>query len=87
MLPPLRLAAGSDNVIETSPYMNGDDLGAFGSAGVKTLYWYLNASPYGTRAGMPNHSPDFVIDEGAFRVGTRATVATALKFMTSNATD
>ncbi|MFS8980884.1 amidohydrolase [Cupriavidus necator] len=81
LIPAFKAAAGADHAIEGKPLMGSDDFGAFASNGVPAVYWFLNASPFGARPGAPNHSPDFVIDESAMRVGVRAFVATAMQFM------
>jgi len=83
LIPAFKAAAGAGNAIEDKPHMGSDDFGALASNGVPAVYWFLNASPFGARPGAPNHSPDFVIDESAMRVGVRAFVATALQFMSS----
>lgn len=46
--------------------------------------WRLNASPHSDKMGAPNHSPEFMIDEKALRIGTRALVASSLTYMMEN---
>lgn len=71
-------AGGADQVTQMAPSMGSEDFGAFGSTGVPVVFWMLNASPLGDKAGPVNHSPLFQIDEAAMRVGVRALAATTL---------
>ena len=77
----LESAAGAANVRERLPSMGSEDFGAFSSTGVPVAYWFLNASPNGDKPGAPNHSPQFVIDEGAMRIGTRALASAAITYL------
>ena len=82
VLPALQRAAGGrERVIEVSPILAAEDFGAYGQGGVPTFYWFLAASPFADRRGAPNHSPEFSIDEGAMKVGTRALVGATLRFL------
>lgn len=80
VLPALeRAAGGPGRVIEVPPILAAEDFGAYGQSGIPTFYWFLAASPYAERRGPPNHSPQFSVDEGALRVGTRALVGATLR--------
>ena len=81
VIPALKLAAGDQGAREIPPGMGSEDFGAF-SKNIPLVFWRLNASPYPDKAGAPNHSPEFLIDEKALRIGTRALVASALTYMT-----
>ncbi|CAB3663942.1 M20 metallopeptidase family protein [Achromobacter kerstersii] len=59
--------------------MGSEDFGAYGEK-IPAFFWFLNASPYVDKAGAPNHSPHFVIDESAMLVGVRAMVETSLSY-------
>lgn len=82
VLPALQRAAGSDRVREIPPVTASDDFAVFSSA-VPGLYWFLNGSPYADRPGPPNHSPQFIVDETAFKVGVKALVHVTLEYMRS----
>ncbi len=81
----LHTAAGEANVREQLPSMGSEDFGAFGSTGIPVAFWFLHASPNGDKRGAPNHSPEFVIDEGAMKVGTRALSSAALSYLEGTA--
>jgi len=86
LIPAFVAAAGEGKAVEGPPSMASDDFGAYGEAGIPSVLWILKASPFATRDGAPNHSPDFLIDESAMRVGVRAYVATTIQYMNSKAT-
>ena len=82
VLPALeRAAGGAGRVIEIPPILAAEDFGAYGQGGIPTFYWFLAASPFPDRRGPPNHSPQFTIDEGALRIGTRALVGATLRYL------
>lgn len=81
VLPGLERAAGPGRVIEVPPILAAEDFGAYGQGGIPTFYWFLAASPFADRRGPPNHSPEFTIDEGVLKVGTRALVGGALRVL------
>lgn len=76
-------AAGAGQALEMpAPSTGSEDFGAYGVSGkVPSVFWFINASPFGDKSGAPNHSPEFAIDENALRVGVRALVASALTYM------
>lgn len=78
ILPALERAAGPGKAFEVPPILASEDFGAYG-AGIPTMYWFLAASPLPDRAGAPNHSPFFTIDEKVLAVGTRAFVGATLR--------
>ncbi|WP_326544066.1 M20 metallopeptidase family protein [Pseudorhodoferax sp.] len=80
----LEEAAGANRVAEMPPTMGSEDFGSFGKD-IPVVFWFLNASPYADRRGAPNHSPEFMVDEKALRVGVRALVSSTLAYMGSPA--
>jgi amidohydrolase len=81
LIPSLLAAAGEKKAYEIDPSMASEDFGSFGAGGVPVVFWRLMASPFPDRAGAPNHSPEFAIDEKALRIGTRALVSAAWGYM------
>ncbi|MDP9968926.1 amidohydrolase [Variovorax paradoxus] len=67
--------------MESPPSMASDDFSSLTSTGVPSVFWRLYASPFGGKAGVPNHSPEFVVDEAAMKVGVRALVAATVQYM------
>lgn len=80
LIPSFRQAAGEKGAIEVPPSTGSEDFGSFG-ADIPAVFWRLNASPFADRAGAPNHSPEFVVDEAALRIGVRALVNNAVSYM------
>jgi len=78
----LMAAAGPGKAAVEPPIMASEDFGFYGK-NIPVVYWRLNASPFHDRAGAPNHSAEFVIDESSLRVGVRALVGGALAYMNS----
>lgn len=73
-------AAAGGAASEIPPLMSSEDFGAL-AKNIPGVFWRLNASPYPDRLGPPNHSPEFMIDEKALRVGVRALVGSTLAYM------
>jgi amidohydrolase len=84
MLDALARAAGPDNVREIPPILASEDFGAFAAA-APGLFWFLNATPHADRAGAPNHSPLFIVDEKYMKTGVKALVNVALAYMETGA--
>ncbi|MGH8676680.1 MAG: M20 metallopeptidase family protein, partial [Burkholderiales bacterium] len=80
MLDALERAAGQGRVREIPPVLGSEDFGAFASA-APGLFWFLSASPHADRAGAPNHSPLFMVDEKYMKTGVKALVHVALEYM------
>jgi amidohydrolase len=80
IVPALRRAAGAERVAEAPPQLASEDFGAF-AADIPGAFWFLNASPFPDRAGAPNHSPLFAIDERHLQTGVRALVSVALDYL------
>jgi len=82
MLGALERAAGPGKVGEIPPVLASEDFGAFAGA-APGLFWFLTATPYPDRAGAPNHSPQFMLDERYMKTGVKALVNVALEYMRS----
>ena len=82
MLPTLRRVAGADKVLPTPAVMGYEDF-AFYQQQVPGMFVFLGARVPGvSRAeAAPNHSPRFVIDESALRLGVRTLASLALDFL------
>jgi amidohydrolase len=78
----LKRAAGDPNVREVAARMGSEDFGAYTQT-IPGFFWFLNASPHKDRAGAPNHSAEFMIDESSLKVGVDAMVNSALDFLHS----
>jgi amidohydrolase len=82
MLGALERAAGKSIVREIPPILASEDFGAYTTV-APGFFWFLNASPYADRAGAPNHSPLFAIDEKYMKTGVKALVDVALEYLSS----
>jgi amidohydrolase len=80
MVAALERAAGKSMVAEAPPVMASEDFGDFARV-VPGMFWFLNASPHADRAGAPNHSPQFMIDEKYMKTGVKALVEVALGYL------
>lgn len=83
MVEALERAAGKSMVGEAPPVMASEDFGDFARV-APGMFWFLNASPYADRAGAPNHSPQFMIDEKYMKTGVKALVEVALGYLAGN---
>jgi amidohydrolase len=79
MVPTLERVVGKEKVI-IGPQNTGSEDFAFFQEKIPGLYFFLNAKP---EAGdpIPNHSPNFYIDESALLVGIRAMANLAVDFL------
>jgi amidohydrolase len=80
MLAALERAAGPGQVREVPAVLASEDFGAFSTA-VPGFFWFLNATPHADRAGPPNHSPQFMVDERYMKTGVKALVNVALEYL------
>jgi amidohydrolase len=82
MLPTLRRVAGADKVLPTRAVMGYEDF-AFYQQQVPGMFVFLGARVPGVSRdeAAPNHSPRFVIDESAMRLGVRTLATLALDFL------
>jgi amidohydrolase len=83
MLGALERVAGPGNVREIPPILASEDFGAYTSA-APGFFWFLNASPHADRAGAPNHSPLFMVDEKYMKTGVKALVHVALEYLSAH---
>lgn len=84
MIPTLKRAAGEKNTFLISPVTMGEDFSAYQEK-VPGLFFFLGAyNPEAKYESRPvHHTPDFSIDERAFKVGVRAMTYLTLDYMYS----
>lgn len=84
MLPSLKRAAGEGNVLAMPLILGAEDFSFFANE-VPGLFFFVGATPadQDPRKAPTNHSPEFIVDEAALQVGTRAMLAVALDFLHS----
>jgi len=82
MLPTLKRVAGSDNVRLQQPVMGYEDFAHFQKE-IPGMFIFLGARPPAVPKdeAAPNHSPFFVIDEAALKLGVRTLASLALDFL------
>ncbi len=82
MLPSLKRAAGEGNVLAMPLILGAEDFSFFANE-VPGLFFFVGATPadQDPRKAATNHSPEFIVDEAALQVGTRAMLAVALDFL------
>ncbi|GAB2499929.1 M20 family metallopeptidase [Arenimonas alkanexedens] len=86
VLPSLQYAIGEENVVEMDLTMGAEDFSFYANQ-VPGFFFFVGATPEGqdpTKAPS-NHSPEFFLDEGALKVGTRAMLQVSLDYL--HATD
>ncbi len=73
ILPILKKAAGSENVMEMNPVMGAEDFSFFAQK-VPSVFFYLGGMAKGKNSisSFPHHTPDFILDEGGFVTGVKA---------------
>ncbi|MEM9453592.1 MAG: amidohydrolase [Myxococcota bacterium] len=86
MLPTLQRVAGPDRVHERSPVLGAEDF-AFYQQRIPGLFFFLGIVPEGTpvKEAPSNHSPYFLADEGALRLGVRAMTHLAVDYLFARA--
>ena len=82
MLPTLKRVAGSDKVRLQQPVMGYEDFAHFQKE-IPGMFIFLGARPPAVPKdeAAPNHSPYFVIDEAALKLGVRTLASLALDFL------
>ena len=82
MLPTLKRVAGSDKVHLQQPVMGYEDFAYFQKE-IPGMFIFLGARPPAVPEDQaaPNHSPYFVIDEDALKLGVRTLASLALDFL------
>ncbi|MGC4041720.1 MAG: amidohydrolase [Flavobacterium sp.] len=73
MLPTLQKSAGKDNVQLVPPITGAEDFSFFQQK-VPGLYFFIGGMPKGKdkKAAGPHHTPQFIIDDSAFKTGLKA---------------
>ena len=82
MAPSLKRAAGDQNVFLVTPVTMGEDFSEYQQK-VPGLFFFLGAyNPEGKYASAPvHHTPDFLIDERAFKLGVRSMLYLTVDYM------
>ena len=82
MLPTLKRVAGESAVLQQPPVMGYEDFAYFQQQ-VPGMFVFLGARPNGTpkNEAAPNHSPYFLIDESALKLGVRTLASLALDYL------
>jgi amidohydrolase len=80
--PSLQRAVGEANVVEMPMVTVAEDFSQFANA-VPGVYFFVGSTAPGIDPAQApiNHSPQFVLDEGALDVGTRAMLQLALDYL------
>ena len=82
MLPSLRKVVGPDQLVALPLIMGAEDFSQY-ALRVPGFFFFVGATPADVdlRTAPSNHSPQFLVDEGALDVGTRAMLQLALDFL------
>jgi amidohydrolase len=82
MRPSLAAAVGEANVLEPPLQMGAEDFSYYAKE-VPGLFWFVGATSKGTdpATAPSNHSPEFMLDEGALDVGLRTMLQASLDFL------
>ncbi|MBD9470833.1 M20 family metallopeptidase [Pseudoxanthomonas sp. PXM01] len=82
MLPSLQAVVGADNVITPSLQMGAEDF-SFYAREVPSMFFFVGSTAKGIDpvAAPSNHSPEFMLDEGALDVGLRALLQVTLDYL------
>jgi len=82
MLPSLRAAAGTENVIEPPLQMGAEDF-AYYAREVPSMFFFVGATSEGIdpATAPSNHSPEFLLDEASLDVGLRAMLQVTLDYL------
>ena len=81
-------AVGHAHVVEAPPAMPSEDFAYFAKE-VPGVYFFVGATPAGQDAAKAaaNHSPRFLMDEGALKVGMTSMLQAALDYLQAPATE
>lgn len=85
MLPTLQKSAGKENVNLVPPITGAEDF-AFFQQKVPGIYFFIGGLPKGADAKTsgPHHTPTFIIDDKAFKIGLKAMSNLVLDYMEMN---
>ncbi|MDY0165769.1 MAG: amidohydrolase [Thermoguttaceae bacterium] len=86
MLPTLRRVAGEHNVVETEPFMGGEDFAHY-AAEIPGLYFFLGVHDEQAGPSYGLHHPKMTVDEAALPIGVKAHVLLAIEYLRSVQTD
>lgn len=71
MLPSIREAIGSDNLVPMPPKTGAEDF-SFYAKEVPGFFFFLGGKPANATTAAPHHTPDFFLDESSFKYGVKA---------------
>jgi amidohydrolase len=79
--PALAAVAGNGNLVDMTLTTGAEDFAFFAEL-VPSVYFFVGATPTGVdpKSAPSNHSPKFLLDEGALDIGVRAMGAAALRY-------
>lgn len=85
MLPTLQKSAGTENVLVMAPMTGAEDF-AFFAQKVPGLFFFVGGLPKGSdpKTSGPHHTPEFMIDDSAFKTGVAAMCNLVLDYMEMN---
>ncbi|HKZ68375.1 MAG TPA: amidohydrolase [Chitinophagaceae bacterium] len=85
MLPSLKKSAGTENVILIPAETGAEDFSFFAQK-IPGLYFYIGGLPKGKdpKTSAPHHTPEFFIDDSAFKTGLNALSNLVLDYMEMN---
>ncbi len=85
MLPSLQKSAGADNV-SIIPVITGSEDFSFYAQKVPGLYFFIGGLPKGKdpKTAAPHHTPEFIIDDAAFKTGLNAFCNLVFDYMELN---
>jgi amidohydrolase len=85
MLPTLSRVAGADRVISTLPVTGAEDFSYYQERVPGLFLWLgVRAPDVPAEEAAPNHSPHFLVDESALRLGVRTLAQLALDSIEAN---
>ncbi len=82
MVPTLRRVAGEENLVETQPFMGGEDFAHY-AVEVPGLYFFLGVHDQQAGPSYGLHHPKFTVDEAALPRGVKAHVLLAIEYLRS----
>ena len=85
MLPSLQRSAGADKVMLVPAITGAEDFSFFAQK-VPGLYFFIGGLPKGKdpKTAAPHHTPEFIIDDAAFKTGLNAFCNLVFDYMELN---
>lgn len=71
MLPSIREAIGSDNLVPMPPKTGAEDF-SFYAKEIPGFFFFLGGRPANAKNAAPHHTPDFFLDESSFKYGVKS---------------